>query len=464
MLDMSEHATTRTLRPVLGRWQLLCLGIGAIIGSGIFVVPGPAAAQFAGPAIIVSFVIAAVGCALAGLCYAELATMVPASGSAYSYSAHAFGRLFGWIVGWLLVLEYLFAAAIVAQACASYALSLFHIESAAVTLALNTLVPLLVLLLVTCLAVRGVELSTGVVVTLVLVKVSVIVLIIVIGARFVNADHWTPFLPRNTGSWGEYGWSGVLRGAGIVFYAYLGFDTVSVAAQEARRPQRDVPFALIGSLIICTVLFILMMTVITGLVDYRALNVPNPVAFAVESVGPSLSWLAGVVKIGAAVGMVSVLLVVLMAQSRILFAMAEDGLLPSSLAQVHPRWRTPVVATIATAMVAGLLATFIPIGTLAQMVSIGVLCAFIAVAVIVLVWRRQRPDATRPFRTPWVPLVPIGAILVCGYMIAGLPAMTWWRFAGWLLLGGAIYRLYGMRSGRRDVTHAPEATLETTSP
>jgi APA family basic amino acid/polyamine antiporter len=440
---------------VLDRWQLLCLGIGAIIGSGIFVVPGPAAAQFAGPAIIVSFVIAAVGCALAGLCYAELAAMLPVSGSAYSYSAQAFGRLFGWLVGWLLVLEYLFAAAIVARAFAGYALSLFSIESADLALFLNVAVPLLLLLLIATLAVRGVELSAGVVMTLVLVKVSVLVLIIAFGARFVNADHWVPFIPRNTGSWGEYGWSGVLRGAGIVFYAYLGFDTVSVAAQEARRPHRDIPFALIASLAVCTVLFIAMMAVVTGLIDYRALNVANPIAVAIEAAGPALGWLAPVVKIGAAVGMVSVLLVVLMAQSRILFAMAEDGLLPASLARVHARWRTPVTATISTAVIAGLLATFIPIGALAQMVSIGVLSAFIAVAVIVLVWRRQRPHAVRPFRTPWVPVVPVAGILVCGYMVAGLPAMTWWRFGGWLLLGGAIYWLYGMRSSRRHGARAP---------
>jgi amino acid transporter len=284
---MDGPFAANALRPVLGRWQLLCLGIGAIIGSGIFVVPGPAAALFAGPAIIVSFVIAAVGCALAGLCYAELAAMLPASGGAYSYSAHAFGRLFGWLVGWLLVLEYLFAAAIVAQAFSGYALSLFSIESAAVALALKVAAPLLLLFAVTCLAVRGVELSAGVVATLVLVKVGVIILIVVFGARFVNAEHWTPFIRENTGSWGEYGWSGVIRGAGIVFYAYLGFDTVSVAAQEARRPQRDIPFALIGSLAVCTVLFIALMTVITGLIDTRELNVANPIAVAVEAVGPS---------------------------------------------------------------------------------------------------------------------------------------------------------------------------------
>jgi APA family basic amino acid/polyamine antiporter len=237
---------------------------------------------------------------------------------------------------------------------------------------------------------------------------------------------------------GEFGWSGVLRGAGIVFYTYLGFDTVSIAAQEARRPQRDVPFALLGSLAVCTVLFILMMTVVTGLVDYRALNVPNPVTVAINAAGPRLAWLAPVVGIGAIIAMVSVLIVILMAQSRILFATACDGLLPSPLGRLHARWRTPATATLVTAALAGLLTALLPISALGQMVSIGVLSAFVAVAVIVLVWRRTRPQAARPFRTPWVPVVPVGAILVCGYMAAGLPLMTWARFAIWLLIGVMI--------------------------
>lgn len=436
------------LKAVLGRWQLLCVGIGAIIGSGIFVIPGPAA-QFAGPGIILSFVIAAFGCALAGLCYAELSAMVPAAGSAYAYSSRAFGPLVGWVIGWLLILEYLFAAAIVAQACAGYALSLFSITDESTRAILQTFLPLLVLVAVAYVAIRGVELSAGVVSLIVLVKVGVIALVIVFGAKFVDPANWTPFIPENTGNWGEYGWSGVLRAAGIVFYTYLGFDTVSVAAQEARNPQRDVPFALIGSLVVCTVLFILMMSVVTGLVDYRELNVANPVAVAVDAAGESLRWLAPVVEIGAMIGMVSVLLVILMAQSRILFAMANDGLLPAPLSRLHPKWKTPVAGTIVTAAIASVLAVLIPISVLGQMVSIGVLSAFIAVALTVLVWRRKRPDAPRPFRTPWVPVVPIGAILVCGYMAAGLPLMTWWRFGGWVLLGLAIYWLYGARNGKR---------------
>lgn len=435
--------TADGLRPVLGRWQLLCVGIGAIIGSGIFVIPGPAAAQFAGPGVMISFLIAALGCALAGLCYAELAAMFPSAGSAYVYSSRAFGRAVGWIVGWLLLLEYLFAAAIVAQACAAYALSFFDVEHAAYARVLMMVLPCIVLAAVASIAIRGVEQSAGVVATIVVIKVGVIVLVIACGAAFVDADRWTPLVPENTGVWGEYGWSGVLRAAGIVFYTYLGFDTVAVTAQEARHPQRDVPFALLGSLVLCTVLFVAMMLVVTGLVDYRALNVANPVAVAIDAAGESLSWLAPVVEIGAMIGMVSVLLVVLMAQARILFAMSQDGLLPAPFARLHPRWQTPAVGTIVTAAVAALIAALVPVSTLGQMVSIGVLTAFMAVAVAVLVWRRKHPEVPRPFRVPAVPLVSIGAVLVCGYMAAGLPLATWARFVGWLCIGGLIFVLYG---------------------
>jgi APA family basic amino acid/polyamine antiporter len=439
------------LRRTLGRWQLMSVGIGAIVGAGIFVIPGPAAAQFAGPAIVLSFIIAAVGCALAGLCYAELATMYPHAGSAYAYGSRAFGPFFGWLIGWLLVLEYLFAAAIVSQGFATYALGMFNVaDTKGVGGEMSALIGLL-MFMVAWLAVRGVELSARVVVVTVLIKLGVIVLVIAFGLFFIDPGNWTPFIPTNTGHWGEFGWSGVFRAAGIIFYVYLGFDMVSVSAAEARAPQRDVPFALIGSLVVCTVLFILMMVIVTGLVDFRALNVANPVAVAIDAAGPSLRWLKPVVEIGAMIGMASVLLVVLMSGARILFAMANDGLLPSALARLHPEWRTPGTATILSAVLAAVLASFVPIGVLGQMVSIGVLSAFISVAVIVLVWRAKMPDADRPFRTPWVPAVPIGAILVCAYMMIGLPAMTWLQFALWLALGILIYVGYGRYSRNRTV-------------
>ena len=449
MAELSEVRGMSGLLPVLGRWQLLGIGIGAIIGSGIFVIPGPAAAQFAGPAITLSFMIAALGCALAGLCYAELSAMFPSAGSAYAFSTRAFGRVVGWLVGWLLILEYLFAAAIVAQAFAAYFAGLFNIADPSTARIVLAVLPLLVLAATAYLAVRGVKLSAGIVGVIVLIKLGVILLVIAFGALYVNPHHWVPFVPKNTGTWGEFGWSGVVRGAGIVFFTYLGFDTVAVAAQEARRPQRDVPFALIGSLAVCTVLFAPMMLVVTGLVDYRALNVANPVAVAINAAGPQLHWLVPVVQIGATIGMVSVLLVILMAQARILFVMAQDGLLPASLARLHPRRKTPATATVFTAFTAAVLSAIFPISLLGQMVSIGVLAAFVAVALAVLVWRRKYPQSVRPFRTPWVPAVPIGAVLVCGYMAVGLPAATWWRFGLWVLLGLAIYWLYGARSRQR---------------
>ncbi len=455
MPDVTESAGSPRLLPVLGRWQLLGIGIGAIIGSGIFVIPGPAAAQFAGPAITLSFMIAALGCALAGLCYAELSAMFPSAGSAYAFSTRAFGRVVGWLVGWLLILEYLFAAAIVAQAFAAYFGGLLGITDPSTARTVQAVLPILVLAATALLAIRGVELSAAVVGVIVLIKLGVIILVIAFGAPHVNPQHWVPFVPKNTGTWGEYGWSGVVRAAGIVFYTYLGFDTVAVAAQEARRPQRDVPFALIGSLAVCTLLFAPMMLIVTGLVDYRALNVANPVAVAIDAAGPQLHWLVRVVQIGATIGMVSVLLVILMAQARILFVMAEDGLLPVPLARLHARHRTPAVATVVTAVIAAALSAVLPISMLGQMVSIGVLAAFIAVALAVLVWRRKYPQALRPFRTPAVPAVPVGAVLVCGYMAAGLPAATWWRFGLWLLLGVAIYWLYGARSSRRTSMVSP---------
>jgi APA family basic amino acid/polyamine antiporter len=299
-----------------------------------------------------------------------------------------------------------------------------------------------------------VEFSADIVAGLVLIKLGVIALVIAFGAFYVNPHNWVPFVPKNTGAWGVYGWSGVVRAAGIVFYTYLGFDTISVAAQEARAPQRDVPFALIGSLAVCTILFAPMMLVVTGLVDYRALNVANPVAVAIEAAGAHLHWLERVVQLGATIAMVSVLVVVLMAQARILFVMAQDGLLPRPLGRLHSSRNTPATATVVAAVCAAALSELLPISLLGQMVSIGVLTAFIAVAGAVLAWRRKYPQTPRPFRTPWVPAVPIGAMLVCGYMAAGLPTATWWRFAVWVLLGLAIYGLYGTRARNPGDTEA----------
>lgn len=458
------------LARVLGRTQLLALGLGAIIGSGIFVVPGPAAAQFAGPAIIFSFLISACGCALAGLCYAEMAAMYPQAGSAYTYSYHSFGRFAGWLVGWLLILEYMFATAMLGVGWSGYFTSLLggmgvHLPPELIRSPVSTdasgvvhigaglldLPAIAILALATAIALRNVQLSATVNAVITALKVAVIVLVIVCGVWFINRDNWTPFLPPNTGTWGEFGWSGVMRGAAVTFFVYLGFDTVSVAAQEARNPQRDVPFGIIGSLLLVTVLFVPMSLVLTGLTPYTTLNVPHPVAVAIEAAGAPLMWLKPIVEVGALLGMTSVLLVVLMAQSRILYAMAQDGLLPPSLGRIHPRFRTPVIATIVVAIVASLMAALLPITLLGQLVSLGALTAFAAVAGGVLVLRRTQPDAPRPFRTPLVPLVPIGAIVVCGIMMLGLPLATWLRFALWLALGVVIYLVYGRHGKRQEM-------------
>lgn len=457
------------LARVLGRTQLLAIGLGAIIGSGIFVVPGPAAAQFAGPAILFSFLISACGCALAGLCYAELAAMYPQAGSAYTYSYHGFGRFIGWLVGWLLILEYMFATAILGVAWSGYFTSLLanlgiHFPQELMRSPISTdasgavhvgaglvdLPAIAILALATAVALRNVQWSATVNAVITAIKIGVIVLVIVSGIWFIDPANWTPFVPPNTGVWGEFGWSGVMRGAGVIFFVYLGFDTVSVAAQEARNPQRDVPFAIIGSLLLCTVLFMPMSLVLTGLTPYTTLNVPHPVAVAIAAAGPSLQWLRPIVEIGALIGMTSVLLVVLMAQSRILYAMAQDGLVPPSLGRIHPKFRTPFTATIVVAIVAALMAALLPISLLGQLVSLGALTAFVAVAAGVLMLRRTRPDVHRPFRTPFVPLVPIGAIVVCGAMMIGLPAATWGRFALWLAVGVVLYLVYG-RHNHRDL-------------
>ena len=445
-----ELASDNQLRRVLGPWALTALGVGAIIGAGIFVLTGLAAHDYAGPALVLSFVVAGLGCAFAALCYAEFAAMIPVAGSAYTYAYATMGELLAWIIGWDLILEYGMASSTVAYGWSKYFLHFLELFGITIPASLTTdpfngglfnLPAAGIVLLVTVVLVIGIRESASFNATMVVLKLAVVLFVIAAGIPHVDAKNWDPFMPN--------GFSGVARGAAYVFFAYIGFDSVSTHAEEARRPQRDVPFALIGSLVVCTVLFMMMMTVVTGLVDYRTLNVANPVAIAIKAAGAPLRWLMPVVEIGATVGMASVLLVIIMVQSRVLFAMAQDGLLPAPLGRLHERWKTPVAGTVLTAAVAAVLGVLVPIGVLGQMVSIGVLTAFIAVALAVLVWRRRRPEAPRPFRTPGVPLVPIGAILVCGYMMAGLPTMTWWRFAGWLLLGLGIYWLYGARSGQR---------------
>ena len=468
MREAEGTGETVTLRRSLGAMNLTLLGIGAIIGAGIFVLTGTAAAQYAGPAIVLSFVLAGLGCLFAGLCYAEFASMIPIAGSAYTYGYATLGEFIAWIIGWDLILEYLFAASTVAVGWSGYFTSFVRdylgIDMpAALTTApfsvqgSHTLIPtgaiinlpaMLLIGLLTTLLVIGIQESARLNNIIVFVKVAIVFLVIGFGFMYVVPSNWEPFIPPNTGEFGQFGLSGIVRGAGVIFFAYIGFDAVSTAAQEAKNPKRDLPIGILASLAICTVLYILMALVMTGVANYTELNVPNPVYVAIDKAGPALSWLKMLVGLGAIAGLASVVLVMLLGQPRIFYAMSKDGLLPPLFSRVHPRFQTPYVSTIITGCVAAVIAGLFPIGLLGELVSIGTLLAFVIVSAGVLVMRYRSPNLHRPFRTPLVPIVPGLAILICGYMMSGLPGDTWLRLLIWLVIGLAIYFLYGRHHSR----------------
>jgi len=460
-----EEVGANPLRPTLGAASLTALGVGGIIGTGIFVLLGVTAAQNAGPAVIVSLVIAAIGCAFAALCYGEFAAMVPVSGSAYAYTYATLGEFVAWFVGWNLVLEYMFAVATVSVGWSRYLVKLleslglgslpvalttapFEIGPDGVSLvatgAILNLPAVAIVAVVTGICYAGIRQSSAVNGIVVAAKVVVILLVIGFGASYVDAGHWTPFVPENTGVRGQYGASGILLASGIIFFAFIGFDAVSTAAQEARNPARDMPIAILASLVICTVLYVLMATVLTGLVPYASLNDAAPVAVALMA-HEGLAWLVPWVIVGALAGMTSVMLVMTLAQSRIFLAMSRDGLLPPALGGVHPRFRTPHVATLVTGLFAAAIGGLFPIVVLGAMVSIGTLVAFIVVCMGVMILRRTRPELPRPFRVPAVRVVATSGIFFCGLMAASLPGGTWWRLVIWTALGIAIYFAYGYR-------------------
>lgn len=459
----SEHGLKRTLGPT----NLAALGIGAIIGAGIFVLTGQAAAQYAGPAIVLSFIISGLACAFAGLCYAEFASMIPVAGSAYTYAYATMGEFIAWVIGWDLILEYLFSASTVAVGWSGYVVSFLrdfgivipgYLSSAPfihdpntgwqTTGAFMNLPAMFVVALMTTLLVVGIRETAGFNNLVVAVKIIVILLFIIFGFGFVVAANWDPFIPPNTGEFGQFGWSGILRGAGVIFFAYIGFDAVSTAAQEAKNPQKDMPIGILGSLGVSTILYISVALVLTGIVSYKQLLVPDPIAVGVDAAGDGLFWLRPFIKLGAIAGLSSVVLVMLMGQPRIFFSMSQDGLLPKAFSNVHPTFRTPYVATILTGTIAMIVAGLFPIGILGELVSIGTLLAFTIVCVGILVLRKTRPDIERPFKTPWVPLVPILGAGIALAQMAALPVDTWLRLIIWMAIGFAIYFLYSRRHSR----------------
>ena len=440
-----EHQLKRTLGPV----NLVALGIGAIIGAGLFSLTGIAAAENAGPAVILSFCVAAIGCAFAGMCYSEFSTMIPIAGSAYTYAYATMGELLAWIIGWDLVLEYAVGAATVSVSWSSYVVKFLHDFGVTlpdslvhcpfdVTPGLINLPAVLIICAISVLLMIGIQESARANAIIVIIKVAVVIVFIGVGFSYINSANYHPFIPPNTGHFGEYGYSGIMRAAGVIFFAYIGFDAVSTAAQEAKRPQRDMPIGIIGSLIVCTILYVLFAYVLTGMVNYKVFKGDAaPVATVIRIV--PYQWLRVGVTLGIIAGYTSVILVMLLGQSRVFYSMSRDGLLPATFSKIHPKFRTPWHCNLIFMIFVSLFSGFLPISKLGHMTSIGTLLAFVIVCAGVLVMRRTRPDLPRPFRTPLVPLVPILGIVVCLAMMASLDYETWVRLFVWLAIGMAVY-------------------------
>lgn len=465
---VAAQGGAQLLSKVLGPFSIAAMGIGAIIGAGIFVLTGTAAALYAGPAITLSFILAAIACGLVGLCYAELSAFLPVSGSSYTYTYATLGELAAWVIGWDLILEYAMGSAAVAVGWSGYFASVLALAGIGlppqltaatgqmVMLADGTSVAAIanlpaaaIVLAITALLVMGTRESAALNNAMVAVKLTVILAFIVIGAAYVNSANWKPFIPPNTGEFGSFGVSGILRGASVVFFAYIGFDAVSNCAQEARRPQRDMPIGILGSLAVSTVLYIAVAAVLTGLVPYAQLNVADPVVKGVRAIG--IEWLSVLVEVGALIGLTTVILVLLYGQSRVFSSMANDGLLPPVFARVHPRWHTPWISQLAIGIVVASVAAVMPIEVLSELVGVGTLFAFILVCIAVIYLRSADPHVPRPFRVPHVPWLPLLGILSCLGLMAGLGPLTWLRLIAWLALGLVIYFAYARFHSRLRV-------------
>ncbi|TME65531.1 MAG: amino acid permease [Chloroflexi bacterium] len=467
------------LRKELGPLDLIVFGIGVIVGTGIFVLTGVAAATRAGPAIALSFVVAGIACALAALCYAEFASSVPVAGSAYTFSYASLGEFIAWIIGWDLILEFLVGASAVSIGWSKYFNEI--LQSIGINLPATitggssgpfgltfNLPAAFIALLLTAILVTGIRLSSRFNLVVTSIKISVVLFFIIFGLFFIKAANWVPFIPppapvassAGGGSiWDSpllqiilgikqqnFGWSGIITGAATVFFAYIGFDIVSTTAEETRKPQRDLPIGILGSLIICTILYIAVSLVMTGIIPYKNLNTAAPMATAFAATGHP--WAAALVSVGAICGLTAVIMILMLGQSRVFFAMSRDNLLPPWFARVHPRFGTPYRISIVTGIVVAVIATFTPIDAVAELVNIGTLLAFVLVSMGVLILRRTQPNMRRAFRTPLVPVVPILAALVCLYLMVSLPLITWARFVAWLALGIVLYFVYGMRHSR----------------